>query len=140
MRDDHFDEAYMSVAQLIDYYNFLHFPNGKILQTKQYVRMTLIGMYHRKRSCLIKPFDTQINSYMSAGLIGFWGKLFKAPNHDDNNEQIEPKALSLNQINGVITACAFLICVSVIIFLLELISPHNMAIKKILDFFTLNTA
>lgn len=134
LQDEHPNEAYMTVTPLIDYFNLLH-PNVTILKTKQYVRLTPSVMYHRKFSCLIKAFNTQIKSYILAGFIDFWAKNYKT-NDYNVKDQIEPKALSVKQFTGIIIVCLFLMFISVIIFVLELVSPYQKTIEKVMDFLT----
>lgn len=137
LTDDHFDGAYMTVTQILDYYNLLSYPNASILKTKQYVRLNPMMMYHRKCSCLVQAFDEQINAYISGGLIEFWGRHFKPSRNE--RISIKPTPLVIHQIIGIVTACACLICLSIIVFFFELMSMRNSTIKSILDFFTFNS-
>lgn len=127
----------MTVAQAIDYFNLIHFPNVNILKTKQYIQMTPISIHYQKHSCLLKPFDRQISFYKAYGFIEHWIRKHK---HSAVHETVstEPKTLSFDQISGVLIVCSFLLLISMILFILESISMHCKAIRKVLDFLAFN--
>lgn len=125
------------MAQAIDYYNLLKFPNANILKTKQYILMTPVCAYFRKHSCLIKPFDDQIRTMKWNGMLAFWIRHYKVPTFYDNNN-MEPKKLSFDQISGVLNVCMYLFGVSTILFIFELLSMKCKRIKMFLDFLSFN--
>lgn len=128
----------MAISQVIDYFNMGNFPHVNILKTKQYVQLMPFCMFYRKHSCLLRPFNEQINLYSSSGLIDSWARGFKKP-HYFKNSPMEPKALSFNQINGLIAVCILFIAFSIIVFILELMSTSHEVIKSMLDFFAFST-
>lgn len=138
LTNDDFKGAYQTISQSVDYFNMLNFPKPGVLKTKQKIQVMPICMYYRKHSCLVKPFNEQINSYWSSGLIVFWARAFKRPRLSKNNNPIEPKTLSLDQISGLMTVCGFLYAISLIVFIFELISTSHEAVRNVFDFFTFN--
>lgn len=138
LTDDDFDGAYQTISQSVDYFNLLNFPKPSVLKTKQNIQMMPMCMYYRKHSCLLKPFNDQINLYSSSGLIAFWASGFSKTRHNKNG-QMEEKKLSINQISGLITVCSVLLVISIIVFIFELISTSHEAVRKLIDFFTFNT-
>lgn len=140
LTDGHYDAAYMAISQVVDYFNFLNFPKVNILKTKDYVQQLSFCIYFKKHSCLLKPFNNQIEVYRSSGLIDFWAKSFlKVHQLKNQNEHvyIQTKPLALSQFGGVITICAYFTGASVILFIFELMSNRQKGIKKILDFLSL---
>lgn len=131
------NHAYLTVAQMLDYFSLINFPNFNVLKTKQYVKLTPVCIYFRKHSCLLKPFNYHINSLISGGLFDFWASKFRL-RFPRKIDQSEPKPLSIHQIGGVLTVCVYSIITSVVLLILEIISPDYKAIKTILDFLTFN--
>lgn len=124
----------MVISQIVDYFNFQHFPRINILKTKQYEQLMPFCMYFKKHSCLLHSFNEQINLMSSSGLIASWARHYVRPPY--KNDQMEPKAVNLDQIVGVIIVCICLITISLIVFILEVISTSHGTIKSVLDFFT----
>lgn len=139
LTDEQFDGVYMTISQVVDYFNFKHFPKFKILKTKEYIKQLPFCIYYRKHSCLLEAFDRQIRAYTSGGLINYWADSFLKLHHLQNNNdgsEMEAKALKLNQFSGIVTICGCLIIVSVILFIFEFLSESNALVKTILDFLT----
>lgn len=132
--NENFDGALMSISQIVDYFNFLHFPKINILKTKQYVQSMPFCMYFRKHSYLLQPFNDHLNSMSSGGLIVIWQR--KYVRSLQQNDQKEPQAVNLDQITGVIIVCICLFGTSLIVFIFELMSSSHGTIKSVLDFFT----
>lgn len=137
LTNDNANIAIMSTSQIVDYFNFLHFPNIQILKTKQYIQALPFCMYLRKHSFLEKPFNQQLNSFSSSGLIFQWAKNFKKQSF--KSDRIEPRALSFDQIAGVLLVCIFMTVTSLIVFICELMSSYHATIKTVMDFFTFKT-
>lgn len=131
---DDFDGAYQATSQAIDYFNLRNFPKPNILKTKQNIHMMPFCVYFKKHSCLVRPFNHQINLYNSNGLILSWVRQFKKTRLIKNN-QMDPKTLSVNQISGIMTVCGILNAFSIIVFIFELISTSHASVKKLLSFF-----
>lgn len=128
------DCAFMTISSVVDYFNLLNFPQIQILKTKQSVQAMPVCMYFRKHSCLEKPFNHEINKFSSGGLIQQWARTFK--NRLLKIDKTEPKALSINQIAGVMTICYCLMATSVMVFIFELMSNCHESIKLLMDFLT----
>lgn len=137
LTDEHFNGAYMSISQVVDYFNFYHFPKINILKTKEHFQQLPFCIYFRKHSTLIASFNKQIAAYTSSGLINFWASAYitVVPNKNADIE-MQAKKLSLNQINGVIIVSGCLILLSTIVFIFEVISMKYDRVKQYLDFFT----
>lgn len=129
------NHAYLTVAQMLDYFTLIKFPNFNVLKTKQYIKLTPICMCFRKHSCLLKTFNNNINALISGGLIDFWASKYR-PRFPIKPGRTEPKPLSLDQISGIFKVCAYLMFLSVILFILELFSPDYESIKILIDFLT----
>lgn len=140
LTDDEFNGAYMTIKQIVDYYNVENFPKINILRTKDYVQLMPLCIYYRKHSCLVRPFNAQINAYVSSGLVDMWAGKFEKPYFLKlGDRRSEPKPLSIDQITGPIAVCTICIAISVIVFILELLSTGDItAIKILLDFLTFN--
>lgn len=132
-----FNGVFMSFTQTIDYFNRLHFPEMHILKTKQDIQMMPFAVYFRKHSCLKITFNSQIEAYVSGGLINFWASKFQTKFHSKTNG-IEPSPLSLYQVKGVVKVCIGLFVISILVFILELMSTCHESIKNLLDFLTYN--
>lgn len=128
----------MTISQAVNFFNLKNFPNISILSSKQYVQMMPFCMYYRKYSCLLKPFDDQLNLFSSNGLIAIWERNFKITFLMKVGQK-GPKPLSLDQITGVIIVGICLITASLIVFIFELMSTRHEAIKSFLDFLTYKT-
>lgn len=137
LTDDDFDGAYQTISQVVDYFNLINFPNVNILKTKDSIQSMPLCIYYRKHSCLLKPFNEQINSYQSSGLIVSWASAFRKPLYLKDKGHIEPTPLSMSQISGLVTVCIICFVISIIVFILELMSTSHGAIKILLDFLTL---
>lgn len=131
---DDFDGAYQATSQAIDYFNLWNFPKPNILKTKQNIHMMPFCVYFKKHSCLVRPFNHQINLYNSNGLILSWVRQFKKTRLIKNN-QMDPKTLAVNQISGIMTVCGILNAFSIIMFIFELISTSHASVKKLFSFF-----
>lgn len=138
LSDANFHGAYMTVAQPFDYFNFINFPNVNILKTKKDILMTQMCMFHRKYSSLVKPFDEKIGWYKTNGLIEYWIRKYKIPSFRQS-DRTDRRKLSFSQISGVIIVCALLFVVSMILFILELMSAKCKKIEIFLDFLTFNS-
>lgn len=138
LTDENFGGAYMSISQVVDYFNLKNFPHINILKTKQYVQLMPFCIYYRKHSCLVRPFNEQISLLTSSGMIVSWARLYKTPNYKHSQIQPKTQSLTFNQISGLITVCGLLIVISVIVFGLELMSTSHETIKIVLDFVTFN--
>lgn len=137
LTNDNANIAIMTISQVADYFNLLHFPNIQILKTKQYIQAMPFCMYFRKHSFLERPFNQQLNLYSSSGLIVQWAKNFRKQPFD--SDRVEPRPLLLDQITGVLAVCVCLTAASVVVFILELMSNCHDTIKRIMDFFTYRT-
>ncbi|KAG4066326.1 hypothetical protein HA402_000550 [Bradysia odoriphaga] len=135
LQDDDFDGVFMT--QIFDYYTYLH-PNDRIFQCKEIIRMVSYTIYLRKHSCLTQPLNQQIQMLTSSGLISGWNSNFKRNSASKlrTTDQIEPKRLSVDQVNGLIVICMILYAISVIVFVFELVSSRRRPIKIVLDYFS----
>lgn len=123
----------MAVSNMIDYFNFINFPQLNVLKTKQELQYLPFCVYYRKHSFLLEPFNEQILQFSSSGLMEFWAKKYLIP-HFNIDVQMKPKSLAFNQISGLITVYIWLISASIIAFIFELISTNYSWVRGILDF------
>lgn len=137
LTDDNFEGAYLANSLRVDYFNIVNDRKAVIRKSKEYIRSLTFCMYFRKHSCLIEPFNQQIAAFTSSGLINFWAKKFKK-SLQNKSGQTEPKPISVDQIVGIIIVCGGLLTVSIIVFILELLSTRIGVIKRILDFLMFN--
>lgn len=134
--DDNFGGAYMVISTIVDYFNLINFPRVKILKTKDSVQSMPLCIYYRKHSCLVRPFNEQIFAYQTGGLDLKWAMEYQKPQYLKYKRHMESKALSFDQINGLIIVCIFCYVISIIVFILELMSTSHGSIKILLDFLT----
>lgn len=136
LTDENFNGAYLANSLRVDYFNAVNPQKSKIVKTKQYIQVLPFCIYFRKYSCLIKSFDDQISGFVSGGLINFWATQFGLDLSNRKKNENGPQPISMAQIAGVILVCVYLIAISVIMFIFELMSSKIATVKKVLDFFT----
>lgn len=100
LRDDQFRGVYLSSKTFISYNNFQNSQEPQILITKDYLQMSSFYILYRKHSCLKKPFDLQLSTFHSSGLVQHWEEIFTRTIEDI--EETEPKELTVDQIIGII--------------------------------------
>lgn len=136
-KDGSFDGIMMIGEEVVDYYNLKNFPNFKVLKTKEHINQVSYSIYFYKHSCLTREFNRQIHLYTSNGFVEVWTRGFtKTYRMNYKADGSARKAISFNQINGLIIVCAFMYLISFIIFAFELMSSKHDSIKRIMDFFT----
>lgn len=126
----------MIISQVVDYFNLKNFPNANILKTKDIVQSMPFCIYYRKNSCLTRPINQQLIQFQSGGLIQSWSKKFQKPPYLKDKSHMEPTALSFDQISGLVTVCIVATVISIMVFILELMSTSHESIKILLDFLT----
>lgn len=139
LTSDNFNGAYLAISQIVDYFNFINFPNVNILKSKRELQMTPFCMFFRKHSCLLQTFDDQILRLTSSGLMQSWSRQYQIPQFHRENQMEPAKTLKFNQISGVITVCIWLTVASIVVFVLEILSKSHAWIKTILDFLTFSS-
>lgn len=138
LTSENFNGAYLANSLRVDYFNAVNDEKVNILKTKQYIQVLPFCIYFRKYSCLIESFNDQITAFISGGLFNFWATQFVLTSTNRKKDEKGPQPISVDQIAGVILVGGYLIAVSVIIFVLELMSRKYATVKKGLDFLISN--
>lgn len=135
--DENMNAAYMAGKIMVNIFNLRDFPKANMLTTKQNIMSNLWIMHFRKHSCLLKPFNFLLNSYISCGFFVHGEK-----NYQPKYKVVEengPKPFKINQVTGIITIYLCLIFTSIIVFMLEMITKRYKTPKIILNFLTFNS-
>lgn len=90
---------------------------------------------YRKNSVLIRVFNTQLQALIEAGLIDYWTKTY-TDTHKSNAKQKPPSKIRLGNVAAVFKICTFIHVVSIIVFVLEMITVNSRRIKIVLDYLT----
>lgn len=133
LRDEEFRGVYLTHGRAISYENMLYFRKQKILRTKEHMQMLPMTILLRKYSCLRRSFDFHISALRTSGLIDYWEEIY--PDAIKKIEDKKSEKLKIGQIVGVIEVCGVLYTISLLIFILELMTLKHGRIKTFIDFF-----
>lgn len=92
-----------------------------------------VGLYYPKRSPLRDVFDEQVRMIVPSGLVGDWIKrygdydFFARP-----KEKSEPRKLSNEHLAGAYQLYGCCLGVSVVVFILEMVSPRFPVLRVVL--------
>lgn len=134
IRGDNLDGVYCQLKNIVDYSNFMNFRKPKLLMTRDYISMYMILMKVRESTCLKIAIDRQIAGLQSSGLVEHWRKSYTKTVKD--TEDKNPINLKLDQFIGIIEICAALYALSLLMFLIELMSSKCKIIRIFMDILT----
>lgn len=116
-------------------FNLKNSPNRRVAFTKDRIFMYTPVFLFRKKSALVNVFNKQLEILRETGLIEHWIK-----NYIDErkmmSKQKEPTTLQIDSIRAIFQICAIMYLISIVVFILELVSVKYRRIKEILDYFT----
>lgn len=116
-------------------FNLRNSPNRRLAFSKDRLFMYSPVFFFRKKSILTTEFNEQIQTLRETGLIEFWTKNF-IDDRKPESKHTQPTKLKMKNILGAFQICGIMLLISVIVFLLEIISVKFQHIKHILDYFT----
>uniref|UniRef100_A0A8W9BML7 Ionotropic receptor n=1 Tax=Phlebotomus papatasi TaxID=29031 RepID=A0A8W9BML7_PHLPP len=94
----------------------------------------LFSILLRQDSYLTKLFNGELMKLWDSGLIQKWSSLFDDSMYLKETSDYVPGPLSLYQLRGIFTMYLFLIIISFLFFLLELLSRKSRLMKKLCNF------
>lgn len=109
-------------------------PSSPLAATKDHLYMLPLIFLFRKTSPLAVEFNRQLQLLQETGLIGFWFR--NITSSSKSNETRDPKKLEMTSILAAFQICAAMYIVSVLVFILELVSVKSKRIKRIIDYLT----
>lgn len=107
---------------------------SRIETTRDKIRSASPVFYFQKTSILTAMFNQKIDICREAGLINRWYDEYSQKHKKYENKS--PRKLGIPNILAMIQISGVLCFVSFIVFILELLSPRNTIIKRVLDYFT----
>lgn len=145
LRSSSYEGVYLATTTAIYHYNMNNFRKGYILMTEDKVRKLPYVIFFPKHSCLEHTISVEINQYLANGLISIWtenlthGKLIKKFIRSEQILMQTPKIISLNQMRGFFIICLIMYSMSIVIFILEILTLKYAFIRTVLDVCTLKT-
>lgn len=89
----------------------------------------------QKKSILTQEFNHQLQLLQESGLIDYWTRDY-TDSHKSSSKQKVPKKLGMISVLAAFQICAVMYFISLIVFLLEIISVKYPRIKSVLDYLT----
>lgn len=118
----------------VNYFNMKNKSKYRIETTRDHIRQVSTVFFFNKNSILSHLFNQKIYICQESGLTFHWLSKYKSDHK--NKEFREPRKLGIQNIVAVLQISAVLCVISIIVFVLEIMSTHNATIKKFLNFLT----
>lgn len=138
IREPNSHSALVIPHEFVDRVNSLNYSQYIYTTLKHPIRLLPICTYFTKGSYLTKPVSTEIQIFLSSGLIKFW--IRKNRGHRFSSvlkTRVRIKqVLKIQHFTGTIYLCFFFYIISILIFVLEILSQYCIKIKKFLDVLT----
>lgn len=120
---------------ILNYFNLVESPYRRLSFTKDRLFMYNLGFYFRKKSLLTPLFNHELTKFDQSGLTRFW-----ISNYMDDRK-IKSKYRSnfkghIENVFGACEICAFMYLISIVVFILEVISTRQSRIRCIIDYLT----
>lgn len=112
----------------------LEHSKHRLTATKDRLFMYSPTFLFRKLSPLVMEFNKQIQSLQETGLIDYWIRNYTDTRKSHVNRK--PNKLKLTSILAAFQLCGAMYVVSIIVFILEIVSAKFKRIKSILDYIT----
>lgn len=107
----------------VDYNNLINSRNDPLRTTEDRLILQSVSFYFRL--------------YSEHGLIDHWSERYKSFIDDESIRNTPaPMVLSLQNIHGSLAVLVALLLISILIFILEVVSRRNASIRRFIDFFT----
>lgn len=108
--------------------------SSRLAATKDHLYMLPLIFLFRKTSPLATEFNRQLQLLQERGLVDFWFR--NITGSPKSNEKREPTKLEMTSILAAFQICGAMYVVSIIVFILELVSKKSKRIKRIIDYLT----
>lgn len=123
--DPDFKGVLLTSEDHLAYRNIQAFPNKFYRHAPETIFSNNIVIYMSKQSCLAHDVDQLIIYLVNGGFINTWASIFIDKNFLKRRNQIKTVALKLQQLLGAFQLLFLGLCVSVLLFLLELVSQQT---------------
>lgn len=134
---DSFSGAFLLSSAAIAAFNQINHMNGTISITKDRLFLLPVSIFFPKGSCLEPSFNEQLNKYISSGLLHNWLKIFidmkYAREKKRESQESQPEPMSMHQITGILIIMLVINGISVLVFILELLSNKFRMLQKIFE-------
>lgn len=114
-------------------YNLEH-SEHRLASTKDRIFMYSPAFFFRKLSPLVTEFNKQLKSLQETGLIDYWIR-----NNTDTRKataDIKPTKLKMTSISAIFQLCGAMYAVSIVVFILEILSVRCRYLKRFVDYLT----
>lgn len=109
-------------------------PSSRLAGTKDQLYMLPLIFLFRKTSPLATEFNRQLQLLQERGLVDFWFR--NITGSLKSSETRDPTKLEMTSILAAFQICGAMYIVSIIVFILELLSKKSKRVKKIIDYLT----
>lgn len=133
--DSDVDGVAFSSKEAVIYFNVMEFPHRHLSFTNDQLLSGYNMHYFPKKSIFRDLFNFRIQAFHEAGLTDFWYMERMLVYHNRNMKESSQSALYFDNIIGVIEICATMYLISLITFLLEMMTLIFPQICNILDYF-----
>lgn len=116
-------------------FNLKNSPYRRLTFTKDRIFMYSPAFLFRKKSILTDTFNKQLQTLRETGLIEFWTKN-AIDVRSSRSKRRQPSKLQMKNILAAFQICGIMYTISLIVFILEVISVRFQCIKSIIDYFT----
>lgn len=119
------------------YFNYINAPHHHIGYTKDRIFTVPVVFFFHKDSRLQIPFNRMIKSLAQVGLIDHWSRE-QTGNFKKSNDYYHRSMtkLGMNNLRAIFEISGYLYLISLIIFLMEMLSLRYRIIKRMIDFLT----
>lgn len=112
----------------------LEHSKHRLTATKDRLFMYSPIFLFRKLSPLVMEFNKQLQSLQETGLIDYWIRNYTDTRKPHVNRK--PNKLKLTSISAAFQLCGAMYGVSIIVFILEMVSMKSKRLKRIIDYIT----
>ena len=130
--------AIFATETAVSYFNLRSFRGGLVRTTKDrlYLAPMVIYLHQQLPLYYLNRVNTEITLYREHGLIDHWFSKYKDRRFMNVAEDKTPKAIQIHSFYGILIVCLTLLMMSVVVFVLELLSPRSPYIRWVVEFLT----
>lgn len=128
--DSEFKGALLSSEEHLAYLNAQVSPHKFYHKAEEIVFVFNLCLYLHRQSCLTEEINQNIIKFQSNGLMEAWSKEFVDRSFLKERIFTQPKILKIEQLYGAYELLAFGLLLSVVAFLIELLSRHVPVMHK----------
>lgn len=133
--DSNFDGVTLWSDSTIKMFNLLFGPGRQLSFTKDRIFVSHYVFHFQKNSILKHVFNEKLQFLHESNLIQFWFSKYMN-DHKMKSIQNTSSILHIENIFGILQIMIGMYLISLIVFVLELISKRYSRVENILDFFT----